>query len=274
MTLRPLVKYHGGKGRLHQWIISQFPPTHNTYLELFGGACSVLLNKPQSPIEIYNELEPMMFNLMNVLKTNFSEFYPLVSEVPYTKQTFLDYKVRWLSGKFTSDVEKAAVFYIVKRMSRGGLCERFSWSDRVYSTGPAEVHCWNTALKNLTGVHKRLQNVTISHKDGLDIIPKYVNDPETFMYLDPPYLTSTRVLKKAYDFEWTIKDHYKLATLLFNAQARVMVSGYESEEYSQWFAGWTKVVKDVANHSCQHNGKNKIRKQEILWLNYTPSTKE
>ena len=268
--IRPLVKYHGGKGRLYRWILGHFPDTYATYVEPFGGAASVLLNKPRS-VEVYNELEPQMFNLMRTIQTEYPAFIAGVSAVEYNKPTFLEHLKLLQANEFKSDLERAVVFYIVKRMSRGGLCERFSWSDRIYSTGPAEVHCWNTALDNMQHVHDRLQGVTLVNRNAFDLLPEYVNDPNCFIYLDPPYLTSTRVYKKAYDHEFTDADHKRLADLIVPAKAKIMLSGYDSPEYDEWFGHWTRHVKDVANHSSKHNGKLKVRKYEVLWTNYSRS---
>lgn len=50
MIARPLLRYLGGKFRLAPWIIGHFPP-HRAYIEPFGGAASVLLQKDRAYID-------------------------------------------------------------------------------------------------------------------------------------------------------------------------------------------------------------------------------
>lgn len=268
--IRPIVKYHGGKGRLHQWIISHFPP-HKIYVEPFGGAASVLLNKPPVEIEVYNELESDMFNLMQAFKSNLDEFIKKVSEFKYCESTFLSQKEILLNGNFNSDFDRAVCFYAVKRMSRGGLCQKFSWSNRIYSTGPAEEHCWNSAITNLRPVYNRLTKVIFRNENAFSIMSEYLDNPNCLLYLDPPYLTSTRVYKKAYNHEFDQNDHEQMFLLIQKAKAKIILSGYPSKLYDEWFSDWCVYKKDVGNHSSQHNGKTKTRKQEVLWTNYNLS---
>jgi DNA adenine methylase len=55
MTIdRPVLRYHGGKWLLAEWIISHFPP-HRIYTEVFGGGGSVLMQKSRCYAEVYND---------------------------------------------------------------------------------------------------------------------------------------------------------------------------------------------------------------------------
>lgn len=64
---RPIMRYYGGKWRLAPWIIQHFPP-HLVYVEPFGGAGSVLLQKPRSRGEIWNDLAGEIVNVFRVLR--------------------------------------------------------------------------------------------------------------------------------------------------------------------------------------------------------------
>lgn len=64
---RPVLRYHGGKFRLSDRLIGLFP-AHNVYTEAFGGGASVLMQKPRSYSEIYNDLDGEVVNVFRVLQ--------------------------------------------------------------------------------------------------------------------------------------------------------------------------------------------------------------
>ena len=64
---RPMLRYHGGKYRMAPWIISHFP-AHDTYVEPYGGAASVLLAKPRCRAEVYNDLDHRIVNVFRVVR--------------------------------------------------------------------------------------------------------------------------------------------------------------------------------------------------------------
>src|SRR5438094_6371094 len=86
-TLRPPVKWHGGKFYLCHRIIQHFP-LHHTYLEPFGGAASVLLNKPPCPVEVYNDLDQRITRLFRVLRDHGQELQRRLSLTPYSQIEF------------------------------------------------------------------------------------------------------------------------------------------------------------------------------------------
>src|ERR1041385_943962 len=86
---RPVVRYHGGKWNLAPWIISHFPP-HRIYVEPFGGAASVLLQKPRSYAEIYNDLDQEVVNVFRILRDRKAarELERLLRLTPFARDEF------------------------------------------------------------------------------------------------------------------------------------------------------------------------------------------
>ena len=68
-------------------IIETFP-SHHTYVEPFGGAASVLLNKPIAAVEVYNDLDLRITRLFRVLRDHGPELQRRLSLTPYSEAEF------------------------------------------------------------------------------------------------------------------------------------------------------------------------------------------
>lgn len=90
MITRPVLRYHGGKFRLREWVINFFPP-HDVYVEPFGGAASVLLAKYPSRIEVYNDLSSDVVNLFRVLREpcTANRLRELLELTPFSREEFM-----------------------------------------------------------------------------------------------------------------------------------------------------------------------------------------
>ncbi len=106
---RPALRYYGGKFRLAPWIIAQFPP-HTTYVEPFGGAGGVLLRKPPSYNEIYNDVDGEVVNFFRMLRERPDELIRAIDLTPYARSEQL---LAFEPTEGLDDLERAAGFTFV-----------------------------------------------------------------------------------------------------------------------------------------------------------------
>ena len=65
--LKSPIAWYGGKAYYAEWLIDRFPD-HRVYVEPFGGAANVLLRKPRSEVEVYNDVDDRVVNLFRVIR--------------------------------------------------------------------------------------------------------------------------------------------------------------------------------------------------------------
>ena len=260
--IRPPVKWHGGKNYLARRIIDCFP-SHRIYLEPFGGAASVLLNKPPVEVEAYNDLDLRITRLFRVLQSQGPQFVERVQFIPYSQKEFADAA---FYPPEASDLDKAVCDFVRWRQSFGGKGKTWSCTTSRARGGMAgDVNAWWTAIDQLPEVIDRLKRVQILHQPACQAIRRF-DGPETLIYCDPPYLHETRATNSCdvYGVEMSTADHRELASTLTSCQSKVVLSGYPSPLYDKLFRSWRRVEFDIANHSA--GGKTKARKTEVLWI--------
>jgi len=266
--LRPPIKTHGGKYYLCNWIIDHFPAGYQelTYCEPFCAGASVFLNKEPSPEEVISDTDQGVIYVFKALRDEPREFITRIKRTRYTARAFKMAKNRVKRG-FKDYIDEAVNEYILRRMSRGGLKTAFAWSNRLRGGQPGDLNAWQTIIEQLPLIAERVENATVLCEDFRNVI-KIWDEENTLMYLDPPYLHSTRSenATKVYENELTVEDHMDLLQLAKNARGKVVISGYSSPLYNRTLKEWKVKKKNVANHSSQT--KKKDRRLECIWMNY------
>ncbi len=264
-TLRPPVKWHGGKYYLCQRIIALMPP-HHTYVEPFGGAASVLLNKPPAPVEVYNDIDHRITRLFRVLRDHGEEFHRRLVLTPYSEIEFEQ------AADTTNDqIEQARRDYVRWRLSLGGRGDSFSYTlHRVRRNMAQVVSGYLSAIdEQLPLITARLRTVQIMCRPAVDVILNW-DSPQTLFYCDPPYVAQTRhhASQDIYGHEMSDEEHQQLATVLRSCKGKVILSGYPSDLYDRLYSDWHRLEFKIANHAA--GGRKKKRMTECLWLNYAP----
>jgi len=261
-TLRPPVKWHGGKHYLCRWIIQSFPP-HQTYVEPFGGGASVLLNKPRAPVEIYNDLDERVTRLFRVLRDNGDELRRRLTLTPYSEIEF-----RRAPEPCDDEIEMARRDFVRWRLSLGGRGDSFSFTLHRVRRGMADVVSGYLSMvdEQLPLIIERLRSVQIIQRPAIDVIRTW-DSAETLIYCDPPYVPGTRHQgsREVYGCEMSVTDHKDLAAVLHACKGRVVLSGYPSDLYDDLYAAWRRLEFDIANHAA--GGRSKSRKKETIWMN-------
>lgn len=247
-----------------EWIIQHLPEDHQklVYIEPYCGAASTLMNKPPSAEEGINDLDSTVSNMLRVIRDQCDEFVACLKKIKYTKENF---ELAQARSRFVDDLDAAVNEFVVRRMSRGGLKKAFAWSNRTRGGKPGDENAWETIIKMLPAIAKRLESVYIFNKPAIEVLDAF-NATNTVVYVDPPYLPETRVSTATYDMEMTVDDHIQLADRLRNYKGKVLLSGYPSPLYNRIFKDWCCVKRKIHNHSSQQ--KQKSVKTECLWLNY------
>lgn len=260
---RPALRYFGGKFRLAEWVISQFPP-HVTYVEPFSGGASVLLSKTPSTFEVINDLDQDVINFFDCLRDAPERLIRAILLTPYARAEHR--RAEHANPVSLEPFERARLFYVKMQQGFGSGLGKWSGGWRFVKGGGDNtradpVQQFND-VEHLWAVAARLKQVQIECDDALKVIARY-DAPGTLFYVDPPYVHSTRhpdtTRGKGYKHEMTDEQHRELAERLKSLRGMVIVSGYPSALYGELFAGWMCIRRSSMDVLAQEQ-------TECLWL--------
>lgn len=255
---RPVLRWHGGKWLLAPWIISHMP-AHRVYVEPFGGAASVLIRKPRSYAEVYNDLDDEVVNLFRVLRSSDAErLIDYLTLTPFSDaEFFAAYDV------VDCPVERARRTVVRSFMGFGsnGVHQKTGFRSNSNRSGTTPAHDWVNYPDALAAIVGRLRGVVILNRDAREVMQAH-DGPDTLHYVDPPYVMATRADTRAdYAHEMNDSDHDDLLSFLRSLRGKVMLSGYPHPAYDAALAGWNRIEKAALADGAR-------KRVEVLWCNF------
>ncbi|MCC8069762.1 MAG: DNA adenine methylase [Ruminococcus sp.] len=202
-TVRPFIKWAGGKGQLLKEIRKKYPSKIDRYCEPFIGGGAVLfdvLNNHNPNEIIINDINAELINTYTQIKYNVTDLINQLQEVQsiflsmnteQRKEYFYNKRNRFnlLKKSKSNSIELAMLFIFLNRTCFNGLYRVNKKGDYNVPIGSyKEPLICDT--ENLIEISKLLQNVTILCGDYSQTL-EFIRE-DTFVYIDPPYRPLTQ----------------------------------------------------------------------------------
>ena len=267
--MRAVFRYPGSKWSIAKWIVNHFPEDYEkmVYLEPFAGSGAVFFNKNPGAVETVNDLDSDIVNLFRVLRDRPDELKRALELTPYSREEYD------LAFEPTEDpLEKARRFMVKTTQTIGAkLNSKCGWRNHKQMKIGGTACKWNGITETVDEAAARLKGSTtnlvqIEHMDALRLIERY-NTPDALIYIDPPYVRSSRKSGALYRFEMDDEQHVQLLEIILKSRAKIIISGYDNDLYNKYLSDWQ-------TDTTMSQTTSTALAQEKIWMNYKRNTEQ
>ena len=205
--MKALFPYIGGKHKVAGNLIGFFPE-HKCYVEVFGGAASVLFAKKPCKVEVLNDINGEIVNIFHVIRYHPDEFLKELTLITHSRQEFVNYHAQ----PGLTDIQRAARRWFNLKVAFGGKGLNYGFA----RSGSARLN--NYAYETILQSHARLDGVFVENDDFEKIIRRY-DGPYTFFFCDPLYWQTVD-----YGIKFLWSDHERLAKTLRNIKGKFLLT--------------------------------------------------
>ncbi len=261
---RAFFPYRGGKFHLAPKLVKLLP-SHRIYVEVFGGAGSVLLAKPPSKIEVYNDRDGALVNLFETVRNHPLLFLERCKFLLYSRQLFNSWSRQLESNFQGADIDRveAAVrtAYSITSSFTGDPTKGWAF-DRSGSGGGCNR--WASIWEKVAYVSERLRTVNVDCLDFRECIKNW-DTPDTLFFCDPPYLD---VVSPGY-YDFTLDDHKDLAATLSKINGKFMLTYDASPQVLELYKGYEmRRISSKLSSQKVPRGTSRVDLKQVLISNF------
>lgn len=256
----------GSKWRSLSYILPKLP-YRKGFIETCGGSGVVTINREPSELEVFNDRYAGIVAFYRCLR-DLSKRQLLCSWLETTlhsREEFIWCRDSWDSC--TDDVERAARWYYMVRMSFGQLGRNFG---RATAGKPQHGGALQNSLELFPMIGQRFKKVQVENLDAIQCIKDY-DHPDHVFYVDPDYIDSHHGIYRHR------VEHKNLLDTIFASKGFFAVSGYANDLYDsynwdsrhEWEVVVTLKAQGQSDNSLEdktHVMRRDQKAKEILWI--------
>lgn len=261
--MKPPIAYYGSKVTIGPQIAALLP-AHEHYVEPFAGSLAVLLAKRPSRMETVNDLDQELMTFWRVLRDRPADLERVCALTPHGRSEHLEAYTRVPDDHPDRQLEVARCVWVQLTQGRAGTRRKTGWRFYVDPSGSSTSMPGYLAgyVDRMAAAAERLARVSLEARPALELIQAYGAQQNVLLYVDPPYLGSTR--SRNYRHEMSSEaDHRELAGHLEACRASVVLSGYHSDLYDDLYRDWHRHEIQAATGQAHQLSE----RTEVLWSN-------
>ncbi len=233
------------------------------YVEVFGGAGTVLLNKPPSVEEVYNDVNGYLVNLFRWVQRDPDALTKKLEYVLNSRAEFQAAYERLYSKDYPESLLQAAAdFYQIHVQSWCGNGKHYGANFRSIRAG----------FPILEQAFLRLQRVVVEQWDFEKLLRVYAC-PNGFYYMDPPYVETERIYNGGEFF--SREDHYRIGEIALALPGKWMISYNLHPLVMDIFQKPGIFIEHLTRpNSMAHHQEGGAVYDEVIITNYDTSSEE
>jgi DNA adenine methylase len=201
-------------------------------------------------------------NLFETVRDKLDAFLKRAEFLLYSRELNERWKTDLKSGKVPQDpVERALHFWYLMRSSFAAHPYK-GWAFSATSDRKRPESMWN-GLADIRSIHERLKLVEIDHLDFERLI-KNRDTPETFFFLDPPYLDAEEYRMGVF----TLADHERLLKTLQGCRGKWLMTTGDHPDIRRLFQEYGKTLTDTFQSVEKVIGGERDKIGHLIIANY------
>lgn len=258
-TLSPL-RYPGGKASLAGLfadVINELGLIDSRYVEPYAGGAGAgvaLLREGLVGELIVNDFDPAVYAFWHSIVHSTGELLRLLEVTPLTIPEWVRQREIYRARDTGDLLALGFAFFYLNRTNRSGVLTG-GVIGGLKQTGPYKIDARynkDTLRERITTLGALGERITVREDDGRTVIRDYEDDPNVFMYIDPPYVgAGSRLYLNAFD----ARDHTNLAAVVRNIGRAHWLMTYDIAPLIVSLYRDFHVRKYELNYSARYHGK-------------------